>query len=162
MSTDFRTVLRNVQNKTLSDETVDKISRTALDYVTTALRKGGVDLPTAPTLNQLDDKMNALFKPGNEDFGIAILGTEFEALRRDYAKIGIQGAQENIKKVLQSEPGVGTFLYKFFNVHQPIFYFFVLGARTRFHGMNFLTAPFLIYQTLGRFTNPLSGMNVVL
>ena len=162
VSTDFRTVLRNVQNKTLSDETVDKISRTALDYVTTALRKGGVDLPTAPTLNQLDDKMNALFKPGNEDFGIAILGTEFEALRRDYAKIGIQGAQENIKKVLQSEPGVGTFLYKFFNVHQPIFYFFVLGARTRFHGMNFLTAPFLIYQTLGRFTNPLSGMNVVL
>jgi len=162
VSGDFNTVLNKLKSETMSDETIDKISRFALDYVTTALRKGGVDTAVAPTLNQLDDKMNALFKPGNEDFGIAILGTEFEALRRDYAKIGIQGAQENIKKVLQSEPGVGTFLYKFFNVHQPIFYFFVLGARTRFHGMNFLTAPFLIYQTLGRFTNPLKGMEVVL
>ena len=162
VSSDFETVLRNIRNKTLPDETVDQVSRMALDYVTTALRKGGVDTAVAPTLNQLDDKMNALFKPGNEDFGIAILGTEFEELRKDYAKIGIQGAQENIKKVLQAEPGAGTFLRKLFNIHQPIFYFTVLGARTRFHGMNFLTAPFLIYQTLGRFTNPLKGMEVVL
>lgn len=161
VSKEFETVLNTVRNKTLDDQTIDTIARSALDYTTTALVKSGVDLAKGPTLSQLDDKMYALFKPGNEDFGIAILGTEFEELRKDYAKLGIQGAQENIKKVLQTETGAATFMLQLMKVHQPIFYFMVLGARTRFHGMNFLTAPFLIYQTLGRFTNPLAGMNVV-
>ena len=158
---DFRKIQKALDQSSLETDTLNRISGTAVDYVTTALKKDGVNTAEGPVLTQLDDKMNALFGQQNESFGRAMLGTAYDELRETYVKRGILDAQENIKRILQADPGAITFLKKLFNIHQPLFYFGVLGVRTRFHGMNFLTAPFLIYQTLGRFTNPITGINVV-
>ena len=150
-------------------------ARQSIDYSEVVLRSNKLDTKPTATLTEIDDMLSKtfmdeqqldadlekIFGPNNERFAEALLGSSYKDIRNKYTQQGITAAQENIKKIIMEEQSALDFVSKMMDIITPTFYFFILGARTRFHGMNFITAPLITYQTLGRFSNPWSGFNVV-
>lgn len=158
---DFSTLQTLIRGEVFSAEDIDKVARQSIDYSEVIMRNKELDIASAPTLTEVDDVMSKMFGPNNEKFGRLLLGDSYDDIKNLYVSQGITGAQQNLKKIIQNEPESFDFLMKFMDIMTPIFYFNILGIRSRFFGMNFITAPYLTYQTLGRFSNPLSGLNVV-
>ena len=158
---DYNTIKNYIQSESLLPEDIDKIARQSIDYSEVVLRSNKLDTKPAATLTEIDDELSKVFGPNNERFAEALLGSSYKDIRNKYTQQGITAAQENIKKIIMEDQSAKDFVSKMMDIMTPTFYFFILGARTRFHGMNFITAPLITYQTLGRFSNPMSGFNVV-
>lgn len=158
---DFYTIRNYIESESLSAEDIDKIARQTIDYGEVVLRNNKLDTKPTATLTEIDDMLSKVFGPNNEKFAEALLGSSYQDIRNKYTQQTITAAQQNIKKIIMEEQSGLEFVSKMMDIMTPTFYFFILGARTRFHGMNFITAPLITYQTLGRFSNPLSGLNVV-
>ena len=158
---EYAEIAKRLKKGTLSSEDVEDVARQSIDYANVVLRNQKLDVPSTATLSDLDIELNSVFGKNNEEFGRAILGTSYEKIKNIYVEQTILGAQESIKQVLQADPSLWTYVSKIMDITTPLFYFSVMGIRTRFYGMNFLTAPDLIYTLTGRFTNPISGFNVV-
>ena len=158
---DFDKIEAYIKTESLSAEDIDKIARQTIDYGEVVLRNNKLDTKPTATLTEIDDMLSKVFGPNNEKFAEALLGSSYQDIRNKYTQQGITAAQQNIKKIIMEEQSGLEFVSKMMDIMTPTFYFFILGARTRFHGMNFVTAPLITYQTLGRFSNPISGLNVV-
>lgn len=158
---DFFTLKDIIKQEALSPDDIDKVARQTIEYSEVALRNNNLDVKPTATLTEIDDMLSKVFGLNNEKFAEALLGSAYKDIRNKYTQQGITAAQESIKKIVMDDPSAWDFVSKMMDIITPTFYFFILGARTRFHGMNFITAPLITYQTLGRFSNPMNGFNVV-
>jgi hypothetical protein len=158
---DFDKIKDFIKSESLPSGDIDKIARQSIDYGEVVLRNNKLDTKPTATLTEIDDMLSKVLGPNNEKFAEALLGSSYQDIRNKYTQQTITAAQQNIKKIIMEEQSGLEFVSKMMDIMTPTFYFFILGARTRFHGMNFITAPLITYQTLGRFSNPMSGFNVV-
>ena len=154
-------ILRKLDDATMSSTDIDKTARASIDYAEVVLANQNIRIDPSASLDEINEQLTKMFGADNGDFAKVMLGDQYESIRNTYVQQGITKVQENIKELIRTEPNLLGGVKKIMGMSSNIFYFAILGIRSRFHGMNFLTAPLITYQTLGRFTNPTSGINVV-
>ena len=154
-------ILRKLDDATMSPTDIDKTARASIDYAEVVLANQNIRIDPSASLDEINEQLTKMFGADNGDFAKVMLGDQYESIRNTYVQQGITKVQENIKELIRTEPNLLGGVKKIMGMSSNIFYFAILGVRSRFHGMNFLTAPLITYQTLGRFTNPTSGINVV-
>lgn len=158
----FADIARDLDNMSMPPTAIDKTARAAIDYAEVFMKNNGLKVDPMANLDEINSQLTKMFGADNGNFAKMILGDQYEDIRNKYVQQGITKVQENIKEIIKSDPTLVDGVKKMMNMSTSIFYFSILGIRSRFHGMNFMTAPLIIYQTLGRFTNPVQGMKVVM
>lgn len=130
---------------------MDNVARTMYDQSETVLRNNRLlNSETMFTPQELGFRLDQLFGPDNETLFKALIG---EDLYRDMKMVvdqrGYGFVQQEITKVLKENPTLYDGLGMIQNALKATFYTLVLGARIPYHVVNTVTAPALIYQTIG-------------
>ena len=130
---------------------MDNVARTMYDQSETVLRNNRLlESQTRLTPQELGSTLDQLFGPDNETLFRALIGKD---LYRDMKTVvdqrGYGFVQQEITKVLKENPSLYDGLSMIQNALKAVFYTTVLGMRVAYHMVNAVTAPALIYQTIG-------------
>lgn len=130
---------------------MNNVARTMYDQSETVLRNNRLlNSETMFTPQELGSRLNQLFGSENETLFKALIG---EDLYRDMKMVvdqrGYGFVQQEITKVLKQNPTLYDGLGMIQNALKAAFYTTVLGMRVAYHMVNTVTAPALIYQTIG-------------
>jgi hypothetical protein len=143
--------IRKELGDVVSESQMDNVARTMYDQSETVLRNNRLlNSETYFTAQELGTRLDQLFGPENETLFKALIGESlFKQMKDVVDQRGYGFVQQEITKVLKENPTFYDTVGFIQNVLKAAFYTGVLGMRIAYHMVNTVTAPALIYQTIG-------------
>ena len=143
----------------LSDDAARIVSEQLYDQSQIVMRNNRLNNDHMVPAEQMVELFDKMFGKQNEKMFKALIGANvYDELYDALQGRGYGYVQENIKKVLQADPTLADEVDKLHGIMKTLFYTAILGARLKYHTQNILSAPAIIYQTIG--SNKLfDGMN---
>ena len=144
----------------LSDDAARIVSEQLYDQSQIVMRNNRLNNDHIVPGEQMVELFDKMFGKQNEQMFKALIGESvYDELYDALYNRGYGYVQENIKKVLQADPTIADEIDKLHGIMKTVFYTSVLGGRLKYYVQNILSAPAIIYQTIG--SNKLfDGMNI--
>ncbi len=151
ISTTFGREIPEVAAGPLGARKLDDVARTMYDQSETVLRNNRLlNSSTQFGPQELSQRLDQLFGEENETLFKALVGQDlYDEMKEVVNRRGYGFVQEEISKVLKTNSNFYDALGFIQNALRSTFYTLVLGGRVAYHVVNTVSAPAIIYQTIG-------------
>jgi hypothetical protein len=134
----------------VSSETSKIISEQLYDQSQVVMRNNRLNNDHIVPAKDMVELFDSMFGKENETLFKALLGEDvYDDLLESLQNRGYGFVQDNIRKVLQADPNLFDAVDKMHGYMKGAFYTAILGYRIKYHTQNIISAPAIIYQTLG-------------
>lgn len=134
----------------VSRETSKIISEQLYDQSKVVIRNNRLNNDHIVPAKDMVELFDSMFGKENETLFKALLGGDvYDDLLESLQNRGYGFVQDNIRKVLQADPNLFDGIDKLHGYMKSAFYTSILGLRLKYHIQNIISAPAIIYQTLG-------------
>ena len=151
LNEDLRKALEAHRKEPFTPDEANEMAQKVFDQKRLIQRNNGLLNDDSISGPEFIDELDKLFGEGNQDAARAILGNDvYENLHKEIYKRGYGYIQQNIQQVLRND-GMSTAAIQYIlRVTSSFAYTSILTFRPAYYVVNILSAPFIMYQTVGR------------
>jgi len=151
LNEDLRKALEAHRKEPFTPDEANEIAQKVFDQKRLIQRNNGLLNDDSISGAEFIAELDKLFGEGNQDAARAILGNDvYENLRKEIYERGYGYIQKNIQQVLRNDGMSKEAIEYILRATSSFAYTTILTFRPAYYVVNILSAPFIMYQTVGR------------